>query len=284
MKASVSGSLLLRGPQRVGLSAAISGFFAEYELAITKREEFIDDEHGFSRTQWTMDDRWGTEAEFEDEFSAIAEQWELIYSVRFNNRKQTVGILSSNESGGLIELLNKHDLDYFPNLEFSFLLSDNEALQAIADRHAIPFFLLNAKEDPLVFEEKKLDIINRYQPEYLSLVGYKHALSANLLANLTCPVIDTHLSWLPHDVNVDSYTSAYEMGVKVIGVLAKIITANVSGGLIVEQEVARVGVGLTRDELSKLGLSLEHAALVRALLMLSNNKTLIYKNRTINFS
>ena len=67
MKAGVSGSLLSRGPQQVGLSAAISGFFAERELAISKREEFIDGEHEFSRTQWTMDDRWGTEAEFEDE-------------------------------------------------------------------------------------------------------------------------------------------------------------------------------------------------------------------------
>lgn len=278
-----SACLLLSCPDQVGIISSLANFFSDRGLNIARYAEYTDDGHFFSRLEWPLNDRWQDQDEFSTEFSELATKYDANFRVQFLNLKQTVGLFVSKQAHALIEILNKNEAGYFPNMEISFIIGNDQDLRKIADRHGVPFFFVDTSGDALAYEKKQLEIVQRYKPDYLGLARYMKVLSANFLSKISCPVVNIHHSFLPSFVGAEPYRMAYERGVKLIGATSHYVTADLDQGPIIEQDVRRVEVAASVQELVKMGRDIEQQVFARGMLKVLEHKTIIYKNRTIVF-
>jgi len=108
-------------------------------------------------------------------------------------------------------------------------------------------------------------------------------LSANFLAQLGCPVINIHHSFLPAFIGANPYRQAYDRGVKIIGATAHYATEDLDEGPIIEQDVIRVGHRDTVDDLVRKGRDLEEIVLARAVRRHIEHRVLIYGKKTVVF-
>ncbi|MCL4134877.1 UNVERIFIED_CONTAM: hypothetical protein GTU68_051608 [Idotea baltica] len=277
-------SLIFSSPDQVGIIASLANFFSERDLNISRYEEFTDDGQFFSRLEWPLNDRWENEAAFAKEFSSLADGFSANFEARFMNRNQSIGLFVSKQSHALIEILNKQEANFVPGLEISFIIGNDESMQKIADRHATPFFYIPTDGDVLAYEAKQLEIIHRYQPDYVGLARYMKILSANFIDQAGCSIINIHHSFLPSFVGAKPYQMAYERGVKLMGATSHFVTADLDQGPIIEQDVQRVNPGSSVQEMIKMGRDVERRVFARALQKVLEHKTIVYKNRTIIFN
>ncbi len=285
---SPTASLLFSCKDGVGVIAALANFFTERDLNISRYEEFTDDGQFFSRCEWQLNDRWDSETEFSQEFSNIAEVYDGWYEVKFMNRKQSLGLFVSKQPHALIEVLNKVEANFFPAVEVSFIVGNDESMRMVADRHGVPFFYIptsaNGQGDALEYEAQQLEIIHRYQPDFVGLARYMKVLSANFIQQAACPIINIHHSFLPSFVGGTPYTMAYERGVKLIGATSHFVTAELDQGPIIEQDVLRVKPGSSTQDMIRMGSDIEQSVFANALQKVLEHKAIIYRNRTIIFN
>ena len=285
---SQKASLLFSCKDGVGVIAALANFFTERDLNISRYEELTDDGQFFSRCEWQLNDRWGCEAEFSEEFSSVAEAYDGWHEVRFMNRKQTLGLFVSKQAHALIEVLNKVEANFFPAVDVSFIVGNDESMRKVADRHGVPFFYIatNVSEQgaALEYEAQQLEIIQRYQPDFVGLARYMKVLSANFIQRAGCPIINIHHSFLPSFVGGTPYTMAYEKGVKLIGATSHFVTAELDQGPIIEQDVVRVTPGSSIQDMIRMGSDIEQSVFASALQKVLEHKAIVYKNRTIIFN
>lgn len=268
---------------QVGIIASLANFFAERGLNISRYAEYTDDGQFFSRFEWVLNDRWEDEAAFASEFDQLADGYKATFEVRFVNRRQSIGLFVSKQAHALIEMLNKVEANYFPNLDIRFIVGNHQSMQRIADRHGVPFFYIATQGDTLEYEKKQLDIIHRYKPDYVGLARYMKVLSANFIGKAGCPIINIHHSFLPSFVGAKPYQMAYDRGVKLIGATSHFVTAELDQGPIIEQDVARVLAGASVQDMIKMGRDIEQKVFARAMLKVLEHKAIVYKNRTIIF-
>ncbi len=277
-------ALLFDCVDQVGIIASLANFFSQRELNISRYEEFADDGHFFSRLEWPVNHRWEGEEAFNEEFQTFADSFKASYSVKFINRKQKVGLFASNQPHALIEILNKHEANFIPGLEISFIIGNDQSMQRIADRHAVPFFFIATDINALTYEEQQMDIVHRYQPDYIGLARYMKILSANFIARVGCPIINIHHSFLPSFVGAKPYQMAHDRGVKLIGATSHFVTADLDQGPIIEQDVKRVYQGSSVQNMIKMGRDIERQVFAQAMQKVLEHKTIVFKNRTIVFN
>ena len=115
------------------------------------------------------------------------------------------------------------------------------------------------------------------------LARYMQVLSAGFCEHWAGRAINIHHSFLPSFGGARPYHQAHDRGVKLIGVTAHYVTADLDDGPIIEQDVTRVS---HRDDVAALrrkGRDLEVSVLARALRAHLDHRTLVYGRRTIVF-
>ena len=115
------------------------------------------------------------------------------------------------------------------------------------------------------------------------LARYMQILSPEFLAQVGCPVVNIHHSFLPAFAGAEPYRHAYERGVKLIGATAHFVTEQLDEGPIIEQDVQRVGHDYTVEDLERVGRDLERVVLARALRSVLDDRVLVHEGRTIVF-
>lgn len=283
-KESNIASLLFSSTDEVGIIASLANFFSERDLNISRYAEYTDDGQFFSRLEWARNDRWEDEAAFSAEFCSVAKLYNATFDVRFMDRVQSLGLFVSKQAHALIEILNKYEAGYFPNVEISFIVGNDASMQRIADRHGTPFFYIPTDVDVSEYEKKQLDIIHRYKPDYIGLARYMKILSADFIDSVECPIVNIHHSFLPSFIGAKPYQMAYDRGVKLIGATSHFVTADLDQGPIIEQDVGRVIPGASVHDMIKMGRDIEQQVFARAMLKVLEHKAIIYKNRTIIFN
>ena len=283
MQKPMTASIQFNCSDQVGLIAALANFFLQRDVNITHNEEAVCDGQFFSRIEWVLDDQWKNEAQFKNEFDELVKKYSASFSVRFNNVSQTIGLLVSHHSHTLLEVINKFETNYFENNEICFIIGNDDSIQKIADRHAIPFFYISSNLEPLACEEKQLEIINRYSPDYLGQFSDSTPLSANFLQNVSCPVIGVHNSFLPMFNASDSYQLAFNRGVKLIGATSYFVVAELDQGPIIEQGVLRVAPGASMQEFVKIGHHVERNVFSHALHKVLQHKVMVFQKRAMVF-
>ncbi len=276
--------LLIDCADQPGIVAAVSGFLFEQGANIVSSHQYSSDPIGgrfYLRTEFFLeglgDERESFQRGFEE---AVGQRFAMDWELRYWGEVRRVGILVSRYDHCLMDLLwrrRRGELD----AEVAGVISNHpdlgeEVVAANVPFHHVPV-VGGAKVDA---EERMLELLVG-NVDLVVLARYMQILSGDFLDRLGVPVINIHHSFLPAFAGAEPYRRAREHGVKLIGATAHYVTAELDGGPIIEQDVARVDHRQTVTELERIGRDIERTVLARAVSLHLEDRVIADGGRTI---
>jgi formyltetrahydrofolate deformylase len=276
--------LLIDCADRPGIVAAVSGFLFERGANIVSSHQYSSDPTGgrfYLRTEFFLEGLAEGCERFQRDFHAeVAQRFEMEWEIRYWGERRRIAILVSRYDHCLTDLLwrlRRGELD----AEVVGVLSNHPDLAEEVAAASVPFHhvpvLEGAKERA---EERMLELLSG-NVDVVVLARYMQILSGSFLDRLGVPVINIHHSFLPAFAGAEPYRRAREHGVKLIGATAHYVTAELDGGPIIEQDVARVDHRQTVAELERIGRDIERTVLARALSLHLEDRVIADGGRTI---
>jgi formyltetrahydrofolate deformylase len=272
--------ILIQCKDKVGLVSAIASVMASQQVNIVSMREHVD----------KMEDRFfvrldvegnAPQALLETELKKVLPEGSEIMVDPDPQKKIVVMVTKEYHCLGDILIRN-----HFKTLgaEVQCVVGNHETLKDICERFAVPFhFVSHENKTKDTFETELLDVIEKYQADFLVLAKFMRILSPAFVAKYAMKIINIHHSFLPAFVGASPYKQAYERGVKLIGATAHFVTNNLDEGPIIAQQIIPVTHSYTTSDMVKAGKEIETAVLARALQMVFEDRVLVYKNRTIVF-
>jgi formyltetrahydrofolate deformylase len=278
--------LLIDCADRPGIVAAVSGFLYELGANIVSSHQYSSDPIGgrfYLRTEFFLDglieDRTGFHNRFDSE---VADRFEMDWEIRYWGELQRVAILVSRYDHCLMDLLwrrRRGDLD----AEIVGVISNHPDLAEEAASAGVRFHHVPVDKDAKAQAEERMLELLRGKVDLVVLARYMQILSGEFLERLGAPAINIHHSFLPAFAGANPYRRAREHGVKLIGATAHYVTAELDGGPIIEQDVARVGHRQSVRELERIGRDIERVVLARAVSLHLEDRVIADGGRTIVF-
>ena len=151
-------------------------------------------------------------------------------------------------------------------------------LEGMAKKAGVPFHAVDHR-DRAKAEGEILELLARYEAEFVVLARYMKILSPNFVWRWKNKIINIHPSLLPSFPGASAYRQAFEKGVRVFGVTAHLVTPQLDEGPILAQESATVEWGEPLPSIVKRGQTLEAKCLVRAVKLYLTKKLDIYWGR-----
>ena len=110
-----------------------------------------------------------------------------------------------------------------------------------------------------------------------------HCNIAWFITAILYQIINIHHSFLPTFIGANSYERAFERGVKLIGATAHYVTDDLDEGPIIAQNVIHCNHRDTLADLKRKGRDVERRVLAEAVRLHTEDRVLVYKNKTIVF-
>jgi formyltetrahydrofolate deformylase len=280
------GRLLLRCGDRPGLVAAVSAFLADAGANIVSLDQHSTEQSGGTFVQRTIFHLPGLTAArdaLERDFGErVAAAFEMDFRLTEAAKPKRVAIMASKDDHCLLDLLwrnRRGELD----MSVVMVISNHPDLADQVRPFGVPFLHVPATKDIRAqAEQRQLDLL-RHNVDLVVLARYMQIITPQFLADVGCPLINIHHSFLPSFIGASPYRRAKERGVKLVGATAHYVTEELDDGPIIEQDVVRVdhrhGVG----DLVRLGADVERAVLSRAVLWHCEDRIIRYGNQTIVF-
>lgn len=279
--------LTLSCPNRPGIVARVSSFLFEQGANILEAHQYDDDietDRFFMRI--VVDFAAGKPADIKENFSAIAEQFEMEWQFRSAAEKLKVMILVSKFDHCLVDLLYRWRIGELP-MDISAIVSNHDAsgLSHI-DMTGIDFYHLPVTRDTKKAQEDALwALIQKTETDLVVLARYMQILSDEMAARLAGRCINIHHSFLPGFKGARPYHQAHARGVKLIGATAHYVTADLDEGPIIEQDVERISHQDTPQDLIRKGRDIERRVLARAVdfhlagrVLPNGSKTVVFRH------
>jgi formyltetrahydrofolate deformylase len=261
--------LVVSCPDRPGIVAAVAGTLFEQGANIVSSAQHAG-ERFFLRMELDHDAPLPG-------LGAIAERFDMTWSLRDATEPRRMAILVSRELHCLVDLLWRIESGELP-AQLTAVVSSHED----ARPHAEPFFrVANTAAVRAEAEAEMLRLLDGV--ELVVLARYMQILSGDFLARLGAPVINIHHSFLPAFAGADPYERAHERGVKIIGATAHYVTEELDAGPIIEQDVERVTHGDDVEALRRTGRDIERTVLARAVRWHLEDRVLVDGPRTVVF-
>ncbi len=277
--------LLIHCKDRKGIVARVSGFIHDFGGNILDSDHHTDDD----TNDFLMRMEFATEGfqippdDIPAAFAPIAKVYDMHYDVHPSSRRTQVGMLVSKQDHCLADLLQRHRRDEL-HIDIPVIISNHDACASWADLFKIPFAVYPVtKETKPQQEQQVLALLKEQRVELVVMARYMQILSADFLAQVGCPVINIHHSFLPAFIGANPYRQAYDRGVKIIGATAHYATQDLDEGPIIEQDVIRVGHRDTVEDLVRKGRDLEEIVLARAVRRHIERRVLVYGRKTVVF-
>lgn len=276
-------------PDRVGIVAAVSGFFAKHGgwiLETTLHSEPPNEEGVaayFMRLEIKADslpfDLDGLRAAFQP----VADEFAMTWKISDSAQRKRVVILVSKQEHCLYDLLARwqsKELD----VEIPCVISNHETLRGFVEWHGIPFHYVPVTPGNKAEAYAKVgQLFHEAQGDVMVLARYMQILSPELCADLPGRIINIHHSFLPSFVGAKPYHQAWERGVKLIGATCHYVTADLDQGPIIEQDVIRIDHSDSVEDMVRYGKDIEKTVLARGLRNHIEGRVLIHGNKTIVF-
>lgn len=277
--------LRLSCPDRVGLLAQLSGFFARHEGNLVEVHQFTDPQAGWFFARMAVDtatlrgDVAGLRAEFEPVGRELGAEWTL----REVECRMRVVFMVSRLGHCLADLLwrwHSGELAF----EIPCVISNHDDLRATVEREGIEF-----RKVPVLPQSKGAAfaemgaMFRELQPDLIVLARYMQVVPPELCEEFHGRIMNIHHSFLPSFVGANPYQRAYDRGVKLIGATCHYATAELDAGPIVDQEVIRVEHFHTAEDLVRLGRDCERLALARSVRWHLGDRVLMHGNKTVVF-
>jgi formyltetrahydrofolate deformylase len=280
------GRLLLRCADRPGLVAAVSTFLAQAGANIVSLDQHSTERSGGTFMQRTIfhlpgltTSRDALECDFGEQ---VAAPFNMDFGLTEASKPKRVAIMASKDDHCLLDLLwrnRRGELD----MSVVMVISNHPDLADQARSFGVPFLHVPAtKEIRAHAEQRQLDAL-RGNVDLVVLARYMQVVSPQFLAEVGCPLINIHHSFLPSFIGAAPYRRAKERGVKLVGATAHYVTEQLDDGPIIEQDVVRVDHRDGVSDLSRLGADVERAVLSRAVLWHCEDRIIRYGNQTIVF-
>jgi len=217
------------------------------------------------------------------EFAAqVAEKFDMDFRLTEAAKPRRVAVMASKEDHCLLDLLwrnRRGDL----NMSVSMVLANHPDLAEQVRPFGTPFIHIPAHQQIRAdAERRQLDLL-RGNVDLVVLARYMQILTPHFLAEIDCPVINIHHSFLPSFIGAAPYRQAKERGVKLIGATAHYVTEQLDDGPIIEQDIVRVDHRHTVADLARLGADVERATLSRTVLWHCQDRVVRYGNQTVVF-
>jgi formyltetrahydrofolate deformylase len=271
-------------PDRVGVVAAISSFFAARGANITESQHFRDPptNRSYMRTVFTEPARGPADlATLEREFEPLAGGFGMQW--RFHDASQRLRVLIAVSKQGhcLNSMLNRWHAGTMP-VDVAGVVSNHEDQRRLVEWYGLPYHHLPiGPEGKAAQEARLLSLFADLGAELLVLARYMQILTEEACGALRGRAINIHHSFLPGFKGARPYYQAYERGVKLIGATAHYVTADLDEGPIIEQAVERVDHVHGPEELTTIGNEIESVVLNRAVQWHAESRIFLFGNRTV---
>jgi formyltetrahydrofolate deformylase len=157
-------------------------------------------------------------------------------------------------------------------------------LAPLAERFGIPFHHIGHEgRDRAAHEAEILEVVERYQPDYLVLAKYMRVLTPAFVDRFVRRIVNIHHSFLPAFAGASPYQQAYERGVKIVGATAHFVTADLDQGPIIAQDVIPIDHTHGPAEIAQAGRDVEKIVLARGLRLVLQDRVFVSGNRTVIF-
>lgn len=276
-------------PDRVGIVAAVSGFFAQHGGWILETTLYSEppNEAGiaayFMRLEIKADslpfDLDGLCAAFKP----VADEFNMTWKLSDSAQRKRVVILVSKQEHCLYDLLARwqsKELD----VDIPCVISNHETLRGFVEWHGIPFHYVPVTPDNKPQAYARIgELFKKAAADVMVLARYMQILSPDLCAAFPGRIINIHHSFLPSFVGAKPYHQAWERGVKLIGATCHYVTADLDQGPIIEQDVIRIDHSDSVEDMVRYGKDIEKTVLARGLRNHLEGRVLIHGNKTIVF-
>ena len=272
--------LLTDCPDSKGLIAQITNICQKHQLNIVKNNEFVDYQYGrfFMRTE--------IEGFFNDKTLLADLDFNLPKGSQrslVSAQKKRIVILVTKEAHCVGDILMKSTYGGI-DVEIAAVIGNYDILEELVSKFNIPYHTVNheglSREE---HEEKVLETIAPYTPDYVILAKYMRILTPKFVETYANKLINIHHSFLPAFIGAKPYQQAFDRGVKIIGATAHFVNNDLDEGPIITQDIAHIDHAYTAADLAKSGRDVERSVLSRALQQVLDDKVFVYGNRTVVF-
>ena len=273
---------LLHGPDRRGLVANVAGWISLRGGNILHADQHRDEQAGvfFQRMEWVPE---GDAAVEMREFATFGDSLGMETEVRVSTEREKMVLFVSKFDHCFHDLLLRWKSGDF-NGDFAAVVSNHTDLENATKGYGLPFHHVPVTAaTKAAAEAQQIQICQQYGAGLVVMARYMQVLSPEFLANVGCPVINIHHSFLPAFAGGKPYQQAYERGVKLIGATAHYATAVLDDGPIIHQDVARVTHRHGVEDLVRKGRDLERLVLAQAVRWHLDHRVLVYGRKTVVF-
>ncbi|MET3903210.1 MULTISPECIES: formyltetrahydrofolate deformylase [Micrococcaceae] len=275
--------LTLSCVERAGIVQAVTTFLFERGFNIEEHQQFDDGlrQTLHLRTAFSGPLSYSPER-LEEEFSAIADRFEMKFSFHDQTKKRVL-VMVSKFGHCLNDLIFRWRGGSLGG-DLVVVASNHETHRAMAEAAGLPFVYIPVTPDTKAeAEQRLLDLVEEYNVDLVVLARYMQVLSDDLCRALEGRAINIHHSFLPGFKGARPYHQAYDRGVKLVGATAHYVTADLDEGPIIEQEVIRVDHSYGPTTLSTVGQDAEALALSRAVKWHCEHRVLLDQTSTVVF-
>ncbi|ABM07986.1 MULTISPECIES: formyltetrahydrofolate deformylase [Micrococcaceae] len=275
--------LTLSCVERAGIVQAVTTFLFERGFNIEEHQQFDDGlrQTLHLRTAFSGPLSYSPER-LEEEFSAIADRFEMKFSFHDQTKKRVL-VMVSKFGHCLNDLIFRWRGGSLGG-DLVVVASNHETHRAMAEAAGLPFVYIPVTPDTKAeAEQRLLDLVEEYNVDLVVLARYMQVLSDDLCRALEGRAINIHHSFLPGFKGARPYHQAYDRGVKLVGATAHYVTADLDEGPIIEQEVIRVDHSYGPTTLSTVGQDAEALALSRAVRWHCEHRVLLDQTSTVVF-
>ncbi|SCZ14341.1 formyltetrahydrofolate deformylase [Streptomyces sp. 136MFCol5.1] len=277
--------LTLSCPDRQGIVHAVSSYLLMTGCNIEDSQQFGDHDTGlfFMRVHFSADAPVTVE-KLRASFAAVGDSFRMEWQIHRSSERMRVVLMVSKFGHCLNDLLFRASIGALP-VEIAAVVSNHTDFAELVASYDIPFrHIPVTKDNKAEAEAQLLELVRAENVELVVLARYMQVLSDDLCKQLSGRIINIHHSFLPSFKGAKPYHQAHARGVKLIGATAHYVTADLDEGPIIEQEVERVGHGVTPDELVAIGRDVECQALARAVKWHAERRILLNGRRTVIFA
>ncbi|ESZ96970.1 formyltetrahydrofolate deformylase [Sclerotinia borealis F-4128] len=286
--------LTLSCPDRPGIVHAVTGFLSQHNLNIVDSQQFGDPTslRFFMRVHFAPPIASASSTEFKKlsveelkgAFESIAKDMSMDFQLDSLAKKPRVLIMVSKIGHCLNDLLFRQSISQL-GIEVPLIVSNHADFAPLAQTYQIPFHHLPVTAATKAAQEGKiLDLVRENNIDLIVLARYMQVLSPTLCTAMSGKIINIHHSFLPSFKGAKPYHQAYDRGVKIIGATAHFVTSDLDEGPIIEQNVVRVGHGLSPRELTEEGSNVESNVLATAVKWVTERRVLLNGHKTVVFN
>jgi formyltetrahydrofolate deformylase len=277
--------LTLSCPDKQGIVHAVSSYLFITGCNIEDSQQFGDRDTGlfFMRVHFSAETPV-TVDKLRASFAAVGDSFQMDWQIHLAEERMRIVLMVSKFGHCLNDLLFRSRTGALP-VEIAAVVSNHTDFAELVASYDVPFHhIAVTKDNKAEAEAQLLELVRGENVELVVLARYMQVLSNDLCKQLNGRIINIHHSFLPSFKGAKPYHQAHERGVKLIGATAHYVTADLDEGPIIEQEVERVGHGVTPEQLVAIGRDVECQALARAVKWHSERRVLLNGHRTVVFA